>query len=189
MTAGITPGTTSSEPSEGTTNRAVDPAFDPEVVQVWEHYCKVFQPPRAVLGPNRARGIKRALREVPGPEDLCAAVDGLHEYRKRRPGETTIETIWKTFRDTGSMSERIEFFISQAPQTTTGGVRIPSVLRAIVAQRKLDIERGHQSPDDRRAVGIAQEAEAWLLEHGIATVRHGDDRLPTFEPVTPQDES
>lgn len=163
-------------------NRAVDPAFEPDVARVWAHYCEVFDPPRAKLGPNRARGIKRALEEVE-VEDLLTAIDGLHAYRATRQGKTNLETIWETYRGTGTMIERIQFFISQAPKSSRGGTGLPSADRATIAQRQLDVQRGHRLKHDPEAVERAKESEAWLVEHGIETVKRERDGYPTFRPA------
>jgi len=167
------------DPSDRTTTGSVDPAFDPAVVKVWDHYCAVFKPERAKLGPSRSRGIQRALQEVESADDLCTAIDGLFAYRKQRPGDTMIETIWKTYRGTGSMSERIEFFISQAPGFRSGNSGLPSADRAIVAQHKQNVQRGHRS-NDPETVETAERSEAWLRERGIETVRRESDGYPTF---------
>jgi hypothetical protein len=188
-----TPGTSQNEPSEGTEQGGslfpvpdLPPAPDDDgmadVQRVWDHYDKVFQPPRAQLGPNRIKGIKRALKEAP-VETLIAAIDGLYEWRKAHPGKTSLETIWETFRGTGTMIERIEFFASKA--NAPAGVRqFPSAPAAIVSEKQKDIQRGHRNPDNEDLVGRAKGSEAWLREHGIETYPREGDGYPLFRPLT-----
>lgn len=149
-----------------------------EVQAVWDYYVAAFDPPRAKLGPSRVRGIERALKEV-DVATLIQAIDGLKNFRAHRPGDTSLETVWKTYKGTGSMVERIEFFASQAKGSTPGGQAFPSAQAAIVSQRQLDVQRGHRFGEDSEMVERAKRSEAWLREHGIETVR-GDDGYPTF---------
>jgi hypothetical protein len=171
-----TAGTVSSEPSKEPVT-----SLDEEVEQVWNYYVAAFDPPRAKLGPSRIKGIKRALQEVDVPT-LLKAIDGLKNYRAQRPGNTSLETIWKTYKGTGSMVERIEFFASQAKGSRPGGQSFPSADPAIVSQRQLDVQRGHRFGDDPEMVERAERSEAWLLEHGIETIRRESDGYPTFRP-------
>lgn len=152
-----------------------------EVAQVWEHYCEVFEPQRAKLGPNRVGGIKRALKEV-DVSVLLLAIDGLKVHRSRRPGDTSLESIWKTFKGTGSMVERIEFFASQANGSTVGGKTFPSGDPATVARHQQQVQRGHRFQGDPEMMERAERSEAWLREHGIETIR-GADGYPTFGPL------
>lgn len=177
-----TPGTLSSEPSEGTNNSSSEDSALIEVRQVWDYYVAAFGPTRAKLGPNRIRGIKRALQEVE-VSTLLRAIDGLKNFRAHRPGKTSIEAIWSTYKGTGSMVERIEFFASQAKGSTPGGKSFPSADPAIVAQRQLDVQRGHRFAEDAEMVERAKRSEAWLQEHGIETVRRESDGYPTFRPL------
>jgi hypothetical protein len=152
------------------------------VTQVWVHYVAVFEPgPGVKCGPNRVKGIKRALQEVDA-ETLMRAIEGLKNYRAHKPGDTSIETIWKTFKGTGTMVERINFFAMQSKGSAPGEKTFPSAQRAIVAQRQNDVQRGHDSSNEE-IVERAKESEAWLLEHGIETVRR-EDGYPVFRAVS-----
>lgn len=181
LSPGANPGTLSSETTTGNNNGSSTISEDEEVAKVWEHYCKVFEVQRAKLGPNRIQGIKKALKEAPLPT-LLLAIDGLKNYRAHKPGKTTLETIWQTYKNTGSVVERIEFFASQAKGSVAGGKQFPSAQPAIVAQRQLDVQRGHGSSNEE-FVERAKESEAWLLEHGIETARR-DDGYPVFRALT-----
>lgn len=163
--------------------KEIEERSDREVKEVWDHYVTVFDPgPGVKCGPNRVKGIKRALQEV-DVATLVRAIDGLKNFRAHKPGDTTIETIWKTFKGTGTMVERINFFASQSKGSAPGQKSFPSAQRAIVAQRQNDVQRGHGSSNED-IVQRAKESEAWLLEHGIETVRRESDGYPIFRAMS-----
>lgn len=172
-----TPRTTREEPTTEPTRGELKK----DVERVAEHYREVFKPQRFKLGPARIRGIERVLQDF-DVDALCDAIDGLHEFRKLKPGDSSLEAIWKTYKGTGSMVERVEFFISQAKHRTGVARSFPSADRAIVGEHQRTVQRGHRigSPE---AVQKAKDAEAWLREHGIETVREGDGGYPTFRPI------
>jgi len=153
------------------------------VNKVWDRYCELFRPERAKLTPSRARAIKRALREVESADDMCVAVDGLHANRQQNPRkDRSIEAIWKTHpNSSGSMADRIEWFISQAPRSSRAKAGLPSADPAIVARHKQTVQRGHiYGDDDPSMVEEARKSEEWLARHGIETVRRESDGYPTF---------
>lgn len=176
-----TPGTLSKETTTGNNNGSSADSLDQEVQKVWDHYVAVFGADRAKLGPNRIAGIKKALREV-DLSTLLRAIDGLKVFRATKPGKTSLEVIWQTYKDTGTMVERIEFFASKGKAAAPGGKTFPSASKAIIQQRQTDVQRGHGSVVPN-TVNKARESEEWLLAHGIETVRREGDGYPVFQPV------
>lgn len=163
---GATPGnnSTSKQQQEQTPGSA-------DVKKVWDHFISVFTPARAgQLGPSRIRQIETALKEAPAA-DLCLAIDGLYEWRKRKPGDRTLSAIFKTYPGGNPLADQIAFFIGQAKGSTGVGRKFPSADRAIVAEKQRHVQRGHRLKDNAEAVEQAKDAEQWLREHGIETVK------------------
>lgn len=153
-----------------------------DVKKVWDHFIAVFTPARAgQLGPSRIRQIETALKEAPAA-DLCLAIDGLYEWRKRKPGDRTLSAIFKTYPGGNPLADQIAFFIGQAKGSTGVGGKFPSADRAIVAEKQRHVQRGHRLTDNAEAVEQAKDAEQWLREHGIETVR-GVEGAPSFLPL------
>jgi len=151
-----------------------------DVGKVYDHYLAIFKPERVPkLGPALVRLIEKGLKEYEAG-DLCVAIDGLFEYRKRKPGKTTLGALLETHPGSGSLSERIAFFISQAKGATRVG-KFPSGDRAIVAEKQRLVQRGHRLSQSEEAVQQAKDAELWLREHGIETVVNPVG-VPTFRP-------
>lgn len=154
--------------------------------RVWAHYVEVMQPRHRELPDEERRIILKAL-EVASVEECCHAIDGCRASdfhmgnNERNRKYNRISQILRGRQGKETTRERIEFFMDLAG-SSTGGVRIPSVLRATVAARQLDVQRGHRMPGSPQAVEAAEEAEAWLRQHGIETVRDGDAE-PSFRPV------
>lgn len=169
------PGSDSATPGTNSTSNQqkgkTDTAASPDVKQVWDHYMQIFKPARAaMLGPSRVRQIEIALKEYPAP-DLCLAIDGLYEWRKRKPGDRTLSAIFKTYPGGNPLADQIAFFIEQAKGSTGVGRKFPSADRAIVAEKQRHVQRGHRLTDNAEAVEQAKDAEQWLREHGIETVK------------------
>lgn len=75
---------------------------------------------------------------------------------------------------------RIEWWLDRADSSGVAG--FPSADAAIVSQRQVEVQRGHQSGDPEM-VKKAKDAEAWLADHGIETVRRRTDGFPTFKRI------
>jgi hypothetical protein len=152
-----------------------------DVQKVWDHFLSVFKPARTgQLGPSRIRQIETALKEAPAA-DLCLAIDGLYEWRKRKPGDRTLSAIFKTYPGGNPLADQIAFFIGQAKGSTGVGGKFPSADRAIVAEKQRHVQRGHRLTDNAEAVEQAKDAEQWLREHGIETVKAEGD--VSFRPL------
>lgn len=153
-----------------------------DVQAVWDHYEKRFKPSaRTKLTPSRVRQIHKALAEYDA-DSLCLSIDGLWEWRKKKPGNTTLSAIFSTHPGGKPLGDQIAFFISQAKSGGKGGRSFPSADPAIISQRQLDVQRGHRFSEDESLVERAKESEAWLKEHGIATTRR-EDGYPVFAPI------
>lgn len=173
-------------PSKGASGRGgkkqttLDVGEDAGVEEVWDHYCVEFEPARPALTPSRVRSIRKGFKEGFTTEDLKLAVTGLRKWREQHKGDTSISSIFKTYPGGQSLADRISFFIEVA-ESSGGGGSFPSADPAIVEQRKTEVRRGHRS-EDEGTVETATEAENWLSEHGIETVRE-EDGYPTFRRI------
>jgi hypothetical protein len=151
---------------------------DDDVAVLWDYYVSVFRPSRSRLTPSRARAIRKGFKEEFTLDDLRLAVLGLFLWRRDKPGDRSISSIFTTYPGGQTLADRISFFIQVAESSGPGG-SVTSVDPVIVQQKQQDVQRGHQSgaPD---AVEKAKEAESWLQQHGIETIR-GNDGYPTFQ--------
>jgi hypothetical protein len=173
----LEPGT--STPSKG--KQTVALAAD--VQKVFDHHLAVFKPQRPPkLGPSQVKQIEKGLREYTAA-DLCVAIDGLFEWRKRKPGKTSLGAIFDTYPGGKPLVEQIGFFISQAKGSTGVGGTFPSADRAIVAENQRLVQRGHRLGDNEEAVQQAKGAMEWLRQHGIETVQGVNGGVPTFRPL------
>lgn len=154
-----------------------DEDIDALVERLWNYYVELFEPARPNLTPSRARAIKKGFKEEFTLDDLKLAVLGLKLWRQQKSGDESISTLFTTYPGGQTLADRIAFFIDVAEKAGPAG-SITSADPAIVQQRQLDVQRGHRStsPDQVQA---AEEAEEWLRQHGIETVRNGDG-YPTF---------
>lgn len=157
-----------------------------DVQLVYDHHLAVFKPKTPPkLGPSLIRQIEKGLREYDATA-LRVAIDGLYEWRKRKPGKTTLGAIFDTYPGGKPLTEQIAFFISQAKGSTGVGSKFPSGDRAIVAEKQRLVQRGHRLSQNEEAVQQAKEAEQWLREHGIETVVNPEG-VPIFQPLRDAD--
>jgi hypothetical protein len=155
-----------------------------DVQKVYDHFLAVFEPTTPPkLGPSLIRQIEKGLKEYEA-DALCRAVNGLKQWRQRKPGKETLGAIFDTYPGGKALTEQIAFFISQA-KGPTGVGSFPSADRAIVAEKQRLVQRGHRLSTNYDAVQQAKEAELWLRDHGIETVLH-PDTVPTFRAITSQ---
>jgi DNA-binding transcriptional ArsR family regulator len=157
-----------------------------DVQKVYDHFVTVFQPKTTPkLGPSLIRQIDKGLKEYEA-DALCRAVDGLKQWRQRKPGKETLGAIFDTYPGGKPLTEQIAFFIGQA-KGSTGVGNFPSGDRAIVAEKQRLVQRGHRLRQNEDAVKQAKDAEAWLRQHGIETVTRTGD-LPVFRAITAADD-
>ncbi len=151
-----------------------------DVQKVYDRFLAIFEPKTPPkLGPSLIRQIEKGLKEYDA-DGLCRAVDGLKEWRRHKPGKETLGAIFDTYPGGKPLTEQIAFFISQA-KGATGVGKFPSADRAIVAEKQRLVQRGHRLSQNEDAVKQAKDAEAWLRQHGIETVKTGN--VPVFRPV------
>lgn len=161
-------------------------SVSPDVQKVYDHFLAVFEPATPPkLGPSLIRQIEKGLKEYEA-DALCRAVNGLKAWRQRKPGKETLGAIFDTYPGGKPLTEQIAFFISQA-KGSTGVGKFPSADRAIVAEKQRLVQRGHRLSQNEDAVKQAKDAEAWLRQHGIETVKTGD--VPVFRAVQAADEA
>lgn len=141
---------------------------DAMVQRIWDHYFGHFGDGLTIktLTPARTKTLRSALRAVDGDADaLCRAVDGFKNYRQRKAGSTSVDDIFKSRPGGSSLTELVEFWISQADDSPTIAASVPAILREKVERRRLTIIESLQRPGDEAAQERAQEAADWLLEH------------------------
>lgn len=174
------------EPNNG--EPTTEPTDMAEVTRVFEHWKKVFEPARPPkLGPSQIKVIRKGLAEY-SADDLCLAIDGLFEWRKRKPGNNSLGAILTTYPGGKPLVEQIAFFISQSKGSSGSAANFPSADRAIVSEHQRWVVRGHRRADNAEAVQQAKESELWLFEHGIAVVHYDGLHAPTFRPRSDKDE-
>lgn len=184
VSPGAPPPAASSGPQEpGTSKPTQEPqSVSADVQTVYDHFLVIFKPPTPPkLGPSLIRQIDKGLKEYDATA-LCRAIEGLREWRKRKPGKETLGAIFDTYPGGKPLTEQIAFFISQAKGSTGVGKDFPSADRAIVAEKQRLVQRGHRLRQNEEAVKQAKDAEAWLRQHGIETVVTGEGS-PTFRPL------
>lgn len=172
------------EPSSRKPNQ--EPSVSADVQMVYDHFLAVFEPKTPPkLGPSLIRQIEKGLKEYDA-DGLCRAVDGLKQWRRSKPGKETLGAIFDTYPGGKALTEQIAFFISQA-KGSTGVGKFPSADRAIVAEKQRLVQRGHRLSQNEDAVKQAKDAEAWLRQHGIETVKTGS--VPVFRRIQAADEA
>jgi hypothetical protein len=153
---------------------------------VWAAYVRVMSPRRKEAGDDDRLVIRNALK-VASPQELivcieaCNASDyhmkrGRHVERAGGKYNALSKILKPRPRREETQRSRIDWWLDRANAAGVAG--FPSADDAIVGQRQVEVQRGHQSGDPEM-VRKAQEAEAWLGEHGIETVRR-EDGYPTF---------
>jgi len=169
-------------PSRSEVSAAID--------RVWAAYVAVMDPRQKQVGDDERLVIRAALK-VATPEELivcivtCEESDyhmkrGQHANRKGGPYKSLAKILKPRPRREETQRSRIDWWLDRANSSGVAG--FPSADAAIVGQRQLEVQRGHQS-DDPEMVKKADDAEAWLATHGIETVRRRSDGYPTFRRV------
>lgn len=155
--------------------------------RVWATYVAVMKPRRTAAGGDERLFIRNALK-VATPEELILCVKTCEEsdYHMKR-GEHfqrhggRYNALGKILKPRPKLGEtqrsRIDWWLDRANSSGVAG--FPSADAAIISQRQVEVQRGHRS-DDPETVRKAKDAEAWLAEHGIETVRRRSDLYPTF---------
>ncbi len=158
-----------------------------KIQKVWDHYFGHFGNKLAVktLTPARVKTIRAALRAVDDDADtLCKAIDGFKKYREqRKKGSTSVDDIFKSRPGGSSLTELIEFWITQADDSPTMASSVPAILRERVSRHRLTIVESLTRPDDTVSQERAKEAAAWLLEHAKERPVIEGSQVVKWEPV------
>jgi hypothetical protein len=129
-------------------------------------------------GKGATRAIKRALKERP-VNVLIDAINGAKAMDNPNASRFRIESIFGTWKGTGSLAERIDWLASRAPHRTwMTDVTIPqSILdRVGVRERLQDARREIRAAFDSDNTIVryrAIVAERWLAEQGLVIVLGG----------------
>lgn len=160
---------------------------DTKVQKVWDHYFGHYGSKLTIktLTPARMKTLRAALRAVDDDADaLCKAVDGFKSYREqRKAGSTSLDDIFKSRPGGSSLTEQVEFWITQADDSPTMASSVPKILRERVNRHRLTIVESLTRPDDTVAQERAKEAAAWLLEHAREKPVIEGSRVVKWEPV------
>lgn len=163
-----------------------------EVEEIWSHYLEVMEKPARPLPAEERRVILDALKVGTAAElRMCVSECHASDYHMKRghyedrDGQryNKLTQIIKGRRGKETTRERLDFWLERAESAGSAVVTVPSADPAVIARRKLDVQRGHRLGDER-AVQKAREAEAWLQEHGIETTKD-ESGWPTFR-LAPQ---
>ncbi len=154
---------------------------------MWGHYFGHFGDRLTVKGltPARVKTIRGALRAADDDVDvLLRAIDGFKRYRVGKAGSTSVDDIFKSRPGSSSLTELIEFWVSQADDSPTMAASIPPILREKVQRRRVMLVEALLRPGDAVAQEDAQEAVAWLLEHAKEKPVIEGDRVVRWEQVS-----
>lgn len=152
-------------------------------------FVTVMKPRKTPLGSDDRLIIRNALREA-SPEELeiCIKTCEASNYHMKRGQHVRrnggkYNSLGKILKPRPRLGEtqrsRIEWWLDRNESSGVAG--FPSADAAIVGQRQVEVQRGHQSGDPEM-VQKATTAEAWLKEHGIETVRDARG-YPTFRRI------
>jgi hypothetical protein len=161
-----------------------------DIDRVADHFLQVMPVRSQKLGDDDRAIIRRALKVGSVEEcirciDTCNASDyhmkrGAHEHRKGQK-YSSVGHIFKPRPQRGqTWRSRIDFWLDRADETALGIADVPSADKAIVMQKVADVRAAHRVPDDEEAQERGRQAQAWLSQHGIKTVRDADG-FPRFQ--------
>lgn len=176
-----TPEAAPAVPSRSETSKMID--------AVWAVYETVMKPRRKEAGDDDRLIIRNALKVATVKElteciETCEASDyhmkrGRHANRKGQKYSSLGKILKPRPRLGETQRSRIEWWLDRNESSGVAG--FPSADAAILGQRQVEVQRGHQSGDPEM-VKKAEDAEAWLKEHGIETVRDARG-FPTFRRI------
>lgn len=172
---------------EPTAERGVGRTIDPDVADVWAHWCEQRKPRRTDLESSQAKLIRRALNADFTVDELKRGINGLLKsdwHRENR--KLHLSSLLATRPGGPTLGDQVESFIELAERSSTasgarnarsGGEGVSS---DAVARAKGEVLRAWEMPDNTQAHEQAQAAVDVLRRHGIDVVPNPDGR-PTFE--------
>lgn len=165
-------------PSRSETSQKID--------AVWACYVAVMKPRKTEAGDDDRLIIRNALKAGSVEElEICIKTCEASDYHMKRGRHATrkgekYKSLGKIMKPRPRLGEsqrsRLDWWLDRSESAGVAG--FPSADAAIVGQRQVEVQRGHQSGDPEM-VKKAEDAEAWLKEHGIQTVRDARG-YPTF---------
>lgn len=140
------------------------------VVEVWDHYTKTLDRPKAQLTPKVRKWVADAIKSV-GVDQCKLAIDGLaaSEYH-RTNGYVGIEYALRP-KQNQTIESRVAFMASKAGPATSEVTTVSELLRSVPSDRH-EIIRHHvekvyamQRSDREHIQNIGRDALSWLREH------------------------
>jgi hypothetical protein len=161
-----------------------------DIDRVADHYLQVMPVRSQKLGDDDRAIIRGALKVASVEEcirciDTCEQSDyhmkrGKYEHRSGRKYNGLGSILKPRTRRGETVRSRIDFWLDRADETALGIADVPSADKAIVMQKVADVRAAQRVPDDEEAQERGRQAQAWLSQHGIKTVRDADG-FPRFQ--------
>lgn len=169
------------------------PVSTPDYMQqVWDHYLELFEDRVRIkeLTDRRRKMIERAFKAAGGTPEKPAeavqilkdAISGLASYRKSGQSSSTnvdLSVIFETGPHAQSnLTDQIEWWARQSESIGTGEASMPSITRAKITSRKVEVVQMLKMPNNEGAQARGAEALAWLKENHNLTYRLVDPDSP-----------
>lgn len=172
---------------------ATEPESTPDyMAEVWSHYLELFGDRVRIKGltDRRRKMIERAFKAAGGTAEAPAeavqilkdAISGLASYRKSGQSSSTnvdLSVIFETGPHAQSnLTDQIEWWARQSESIGTGEASMPSITRAKITSRKVEVVQMLKMPNNEGAQVRGAEALAWLKENHNLTYRLADPDSP-----------
>lgn len=172
---------------------ATEPESTPDyMAEVWSHYLELFGEKLRIkeLTDRRRKMIERAFKAAGGTPEKPAesvqilkdAISGLKAYRKSGQSSSTntdLSVIFETGPHSQSnLTDQIEWWARQSESIGTGEASMPSITRAKITSRKVEVVQMLKMPNNEGAQARGAEALAWLKENHNLTYRLVDPDNP-----------
>jgi hypothetical protein len=164
---------------------------DPFVEEVWSVYLALFggQLAKKELTDPRRTTIQRGLRAVNNDVEVAKrAVHGFKSYREKGLGKSKdigLSNIFATGpHDRSNLTEKIEFWASQAEDNATLPASVPSVMRARVLELAVEVLTIERQPDNSGVRERGELAQRILRERfGLKVTSDGKGKLVGWQNV------
>lgn len=164
-------------PAQTVSGTATAAQVQSEVDRVEGTYAAVMKPRRTEMAEDERAIIRNALKVAKVHElEVCIRTCERSDFHMKRGNSIArkgqkYNSIGKILKPRPRLGEtqrsRIDWWLDRAE--IAGVPRFPSADPAIVNQRQVEVRRGHHSRDEEM-LAKAEQAKAWLAEHGIETV-------------------